>query len=257
MALKTEAIVLGTQPYSETTLLARLLTREAGVVRAIAKGARRKGRQAQASFEPLAHVDALIRLGGKPDALATLYEAAPRPGWPWLRRDLDRFAFAAVGIEVLGAVAALHPPAPAYFIAARRYLDRMGETPGPGSLTIALLAGLLEEAGFPVRMADPAWTEETLPQRLTWDGADMVLREATPLEPAAMPRQAAVVLAAMLRDRPGQDGPPMIAPAAGRSILRWLTRLWESHLGRPLASARYLEQMVLAQPRKDEHLAEE
>ncbi len=247
MMHKTPAIVLGHSPYSESTLLVRLLTRELGVVRAMAKGARRKERRDQACWEPLAHIDVLLSLSG-PDALGNVIEASPRTeGWPWLRRDLDRFAFAALGVEVLGAVAGLHPPSPLYYVAGERYLDRLGGAVAPGSLTIALLLGLLDEAGFPLRFADPDWSPETLPERLAWDETLSLLREAEPLEPATIPRPAAVALLELLRASDGGAAEPRIPPSAGRPLLRWLVRVWETHLRRPLASAHFLEKMVLDQ----------
>src|SRR5690242_14591243 len=104
-----DAIILKTAPYSETTLLVTLLTREHGVVHAMAKGARRERQNVQAAFEPFAWITCDLRLKGH-DALGALYSPDLHQSWDYLRHDLDRLAYAGLGIEVLGGLA--HHSAP-------------------------------------------------------------------------------------------------------------------------------------------------
>lgn len=214
-------------------------------MRGLAKGARRKGRQSQAAFEPLTLVQALVKLRA-PEALATIGEVTVRRDWPWLHHDLNRLAFASLGIEVLGAAAGLHPPDPLFFDLACAFLERMGETRGPGSLTIALLVRLLHETGFPPRLENPAWTAATLPSRLAWDFAAGMFRAGAAREAVATGLPAAAVAALM----PWMESPPdlaaehAIASSLGEPIVRWLVRVWEDHLGRPLNSARFIEKML-------------
>ncbi|MFQ6604750.1 MAG: DNA repair protein RecO [Fidelibacterota bacterium] len=59
MIIHTPALVLRRFPYSDTSIIARIFTRETGKVSVIAKGARRKGSQLAACFQPLAHIDLL------------------------------------------------------------------------------------------------------------------------------------------------------------------------------------------------------
>jgi recombinational DNA repair protein (RecF pathway) len=243
---KTQAIVLKVSPYSETTLVVGLLTRELGVVRVLAKGARRRGRHAQASFEPLSHVEATVYLKS-PEALGTLGEVNLRQGWPWLRRDLDRLAYASLGIETLAALAARHPPEPALFDLGLEFLGRMGGAPGPGSLTITLLVRLLHEAGFPPQLSEP-WTARTLPARLAWDFAAGACVEAGPADPPGsmrLGREAVAPLLAMIEAPPPLDGSVPIPATQGPAILRWAVAVWEDHLGQPLTSAAFVEKMLL------------
>ncbi|MCE5231205.1 DNA repair protein RecO [bacterium] len=238
------AIVLGTSPYSETTLIVRLLTSHHGVVRALAKGARRKGKQSQAAFEPLTRVQAMIKIKG-PDALATLGEVTVRGDWPWLHKDLNRLAFASLGIEAIGAAAALHPPEPVFYELAREFLERMGEARGPGSLTIALLMRLLHETGFPPRVAED-WTAETLPARLAWDFAAGMFRvgEAREAVQTGLAAPAVAALMPWMNEPPDLKTERTIPSSLGEPIIRWLVRVWEDHLGRPLNSARFIEKML-------------
>lgn len=238
-------MILGVSPYSETTLIVRLLTSRHGVVRGLAKGARRKGRQSQAAFEPLTLVQAMVKLRA-PEALATLGEVTVRRDWPWLHRDLNRLAFASLGVEVVGAAAGLHPPDPLFFDLACQFLERMGEARGPGSLTIALLVRLLHETGFPPRLEDPAWTAQTLPARLAWDFAAGMFRAGAAREAVAtgLPAAAVAALLPLMHEPPDLAGEPAVAAPLGEPILRWLVRVWEDHLGRRLNSARFIEKML-------------
>jgi len=60
MILTTEALVLRTMKYSESSLIATLFTRDHGKISILAKGARRKTRPFGASVEAMNHVRAVI-----------------------------------------------------------------------------------------------------------------------------------------------------------------------------------------------------
>jgi recombinational DNA repair protein (RecF pathway) len=242
----TDAIILKTAPYSETTLLVTLLTPDRGVVRALAKGARRKGRQTQAAFEPLAWIQAQLSQKS-PDALGTMFSPDLREDWAYLRGDLNRFAYASLGAEVLGAVAIESPPDPAYFQEAAGFLEALRGAPGPGSLAIALLVRLLHRCGFPPQLESP-WTLATLPPMLAYHFESGLLAEARPDDsPRAMrlPRPVIVPLLGALGQAPPLDGSLTLGVPEGAQALRWLIRVWEDHLNQKLHAARFLEKMVL------------
>ena len=241
-----EAMILKVAPYSETTLLVTLLTGEHGVVRALAKGARRGARNVQAAFEPLAWVRAGLTLKAL-DKLGALYSPELREGWPYLRRDMDRLAYAALGIEALGGVAAQSPPDPFYLSEAVCYLERLEQTPGPGSLAIALLLRLLHHAGFPPQLAQP-WTREDLPPMLSYHFDRGIFEESRVGDPShamRMPKAALAPLLDALSEAPSLDGSFTMGAKAGTQVLRWLARVWQDHLNEPLQAAKFLEKMVL------------
>lgn len=245
---KTDAIVLKIAPYSETTLLTTLLTREHGVVRALAKGVRRaKGGSVQAAFEPFAWIHASVRQKSA-DGLGTVFGAELREGWPYLRRDVDRLAYAALGLEVLGGVATQSPSDPNFFDDALLFLEVLEKTPGPGSLVIALLLRLLHDAGFPPHLAQPDWTAQTLPPSLMYH-FDRSLIDAPHAgdSPHSMrlARSTVAPLLGALATPPQLDGSLKLPPQSGLNALRWLIRVWEDHLGGRLNAARFLEKMVL------------
>ena len=243
---QTDAIVLSVAPYRETTLLVNLLTREAGVVRALAKGARRAGRAPQAAFEPFSWVRVNLYLKS-PEKLGTLGEVALVRGWDYLRTDVERLAYAGLGLEVLGALGRDSPPEPFFFEEACRFLDQMGATAGPGSLLIALLLRLLHQAGFPPHLAEP-WTAETVPQSLTYHFERSRFERPSPTDPTTsmrLPGKAVRPLLAALTEPSALDGSFQASTSAGPALLRWLVRVWEDHLHTRLKAAEFLEKMVL------------
>lgn len=239
-------MVLNIAPYSETTLLVTLLTGEHGVVRALAKGARRGNRNMAAAYEPFAWVQAGLTLKS-PDQLGSLYHPELRAGWPYLRRAMDRLAFAGLGIEVLGDLAAQSPPEPFYLTEAVHYLELLEKVPGPGSLAITLFLRLLHHAGFPPQMAKP-WTPEELPPTLSYHfdrGLFEESRVGDTFQAMRLPKSALIPLLDALSDPPPLDGALTLDPVAGAHVLRWLVRVWQDHLNHPLQAAKFVEKMVL------------
>jgi DNA repair protein RecO (recombination protein O) len=100
MILTTEAIILRTMKYSESSLIATLFTRDHGKVSVIAKGARRTTRPFGASLEAMNHVRAIIY--HKPQRelqLITQCELVRRH--PAILEDLDRMAIGMAAVEIL------------------------------------------------------------------------------------------------------------------------------------------------------------
>jgi DNA repair protein RecO len=242
-----QALVLKSQPYRETSAILTLLTDRQGVVRAVAKGARRPKGIAPAALEPFAWIEGTLSLKA-PDALGTLGAVTLREGWDYLRADPTRWAFAALGIEVLGRLASASPPDETLWREGCEYLRQLEHAAGPGSLTALFLLRLLHAAGFPPHLLEK-WRADAPPDAVYYDFASGALRAARADQPAAtayrLPGSVVGALRPALVEPPPLDAGWTIPSTVGRAALRWLVRVWEDHLGQPLASARYLESMVL------------
>jgi DNA repair protein RecO (recombination protein O) len=242
----TEAIVLGISPYSESSLIVRLLTAEAGVVRVLAKGARRPKNRFQGALEPLARVAAMVGVRD-PEQLGNLGETTPIAHWTRLRSDVERLAYAGLGIETLGRLAGASAPDRFFYDEACRFLEALERARGAGSLTIALLVRLLHQGGFPPRI-DAALLCGAMPPTVVYDfeAARFEAPSAT-ASPHAMrlPGTAVAAMAGALANPPALDGGFEVAKGAGPVLLRWLIRVWEDHLGARLKAAEFLEKMVL------------
>ena len=248
-----DALVLKTSPYSETSLIVSLLTRDAGVVRALAKGARRiKGRTA-AAYDIYSVVRASMRVPSG-DGLGNLGSVELKHAWFYLHNDLKRLSFAALGIETLGAVAAASPAEPFFFDEAVVFMTGLEETEAPGSLTACLLLRLLHHAGYPPRL-DPKMAKGALPAKLDFDFAEgTFVDRATASDVVgrtmAMPRALVERLVPALDSPPGLDASFVIPSTHGAILLRWLVRVWEDHLNQRIRSWEFLEKTALKADRK-------
>lgn len=243
----TEALVLKTWPYSETTLIASLLTPEQGVVRVLAKGVRRIRGGAGASFDLFSVVRAKVRTRSG-HGLGSIGSVELRRAWSFLRSDLKRLALASVGIEILGALAETSAPEPVFFEQAIEFLSRLEDGQPPGSLTAALLLGLLHFSGHGPRLAE-GLAPDALPERLDYDFSEGAVVERLAIAargrmPLARPLVESLLPA--LREAPTLQGELVITGEHGRGAMRWLVRVWEDHLGRKIHAAQFMEKTLFA-----------
>jgi DNA repair protein RecO (recombination protein O) len=114
MILTTEALVLRTMKYSETSLIATMFTRDHGKISVLAKGARRKNRPFGSSIEAMNHVRAIIY--HKPQRelqLLTQCDLVSRQ--PAIVDDLDRMGIGMSAVELLHLATEHDEPHPEVF----------------------------------------------------------------------------------------------------------------------------------------------
>ena len=102
--LHTEAIVIRTIDYSETSRIVTLFTREEGKMGVMAKGARAAKSRFGSTLEPMSRIAAIIHCRPGRD-LQILSEASHVAHLPTLRMELDRMESAFRMIELVGGVA--------------------------------------------------------------------------------------------------------------------------------------------------------
>lgn len=247
----TEAIVIKTWPYSESSLIVWLLGRECGSVRALAKGARRlKGRSPEA-LDLFSQIRVSVRLP-RGDGLGSMGSVELKRTWPYLRGDLGRLTLASLAMETLGSVASHSAPEPYYYMEAVEYLEALEHAEGPGSLTACLLLRLLEHAGYPPRPG-PGIDPEALPEKVAYDfgegtfigGTDASGASGGARRTMALPRGFVENLM-QLQGAPPLDGSFLIPSRHGTLVLQWLVAVWEDHLHQKLRSAKLLETLTVA-----------
>lgn len=244
----TEAIVIKTWPYSESSLIVWLLGRECGSVRALAKGAKRlKGRSPEA-LDLFSQIRISVRLP-KGEGIGSMGSIELKRTWPYLRSDLGRLTLASLAMETLGSVASHSASEPYFYLEAVQYLEALEHAEGPGSLTACLLVRLLDHAGYPPRLA-PGLDPEALPEKVAYD-----FREGTFVGIAgaqggthrtmALPREFVQNLL-NCHGLPPLDGSFVIPSRHGALVLRWLVAVWEDHLHQTLRSAKLLDTLTPA-----------
>ena len=103
MIVRTDAVVLHAFDYGETSRIVRLLTRQHGVIGAIARGARRPTSTFGSTLQPMSYVQAVYY--HRPQrGLQTLKETAHVVRWRRLTTDLHRITLGLRVVEITRAL---------------------------------------------------------------------------------------------------------------------------------------------------------
>ena len=130
MIVRTEAIVLRSMEYSESSRIATLLTRRQGKIGVIAKGARRTNSRFGSTLQPMSYVQAVYYF--KPTrSLQTLSECSHVLRWRALGRDLDRIAAGLRTVELVHAVVQDEQDVPMVFNLTLQVLRRLDDPDVP------------------------------------------------------------------------------------------------------------------------------
>ena len=125
MIVRTDAVVLRSFDYGETSRIVTLLTRQHGVVGAMAKGARRPTSTFGSTLQPAGYVQAVYYYK-EGRGLQTLKEVSHLRRFPRLTTDLDRVSLALRVLEITRALLDEGEPHPLVLEAVARtltYLD--------------------------------------------------------------------------------------------------------------------------------------
>jgi DNA repair protein RecO (recombination protein O) len=237
--IQTEAVVLHSFSYLESSRILRLATRELGVVSVLAKGARRASRRFGTAVDLFAEGQAqfYVKAGRELHTLSGFDVVRSRPA---LAADLGRFTAASALAELVLRFAR-EEAHPELFDAMAAALDRIGSADGPAAREAGLAGAwhLVAELGFAptvrecanchasVHLDRPAAFSHPAGGTLCDGCARMVgLRRMLPID-------ARLTLDAWL------EGSPSALPiddASGRAHQRLLREFLREHLtdGRPL-----------------------
>lgn len=143
---KAEAVVLSRRDYSETSLILSLLTREAGLLRGIAKGARRPKSLFDAGLEPFVRCG-LVFLDRRTQGLALLTEAAVLETFPGLRASLVRMQAAWFAADLLSSLCEEGNAVPGLYGLLVEYLGTVAQTEATDALVLAFALQVLAQEG--------------------------------------------------------------------------------------------------------------
>ena len=125
--IRTEAVVLRSLDYGETSQIVTLLTREKGKLGVMAKGARRTKSQFGATLQPMAYTQVVFYY--KPTReLQILSESSHVESFHPLRRDLKRITVGLRIVELVDALVEEEDPQPEVFGLTVRVLRRLNHT---------------------------------------------------------------------------------------------------------------------------------
>lgn len=122
--VRTEAIVLRSLDYGETSQIVTLFTREKGKLGVMAKGARRPKSSFGATLQPMAYTQVVFYY--KPTrTLQTLSESSHVESFHRLRRDLKKITAGLRIVELVDALMETEDPQPSVFALLVRALRRL------------------------------------------------------------------------------------------------------------------------------------
>ena len=124
MILRTEAIVLKSMRYGESSRIATLFTRERGKLSVIARGARRSKSRFGSALLPMSYIESVIYVkAGR--SLQTLSETSHLLRFPSLARDLTKISTGLRVVELLGSVVQEEERNPSLFNLALKTLQQL------------------------------------------------------------------------------------------------------------------------------------
>jgi DNA repair protein RecO (recombination protein O) len=143
-----EAVVLRTRKLAEADRIITLLTREHGVVRAVAKGVRRTSSKFGARLEPFTHVDLQLYEGRNLDTITQAVTKAPYGAA--IGSDYERYTAASVMLETAERlVVEERQPALQQYLLLVGALRAMAESDHkPGDILASFLLRSLAVAGY-------------------------------------------------------------------------------------------------------------
>jgi DNA repair protein RecO (recombination protein O) len=145
--VRTPAIILATHPYSETSRIVRLATRDHGVQSAIAKGARRPKSRFGAALQVLSSGEAEFLLSDRRDLhTLTAFDVSRVP--VELTADLGRYSTAMALAEVMLRVAPAEPHPEAFDVLEGGLAALSQVSPQGAALGVHLLWQLVGALGF-------------------------------------------------------------------------------------------------------------
>ena len=136
MQQRDSAICLRTSDYSETSQIVHFLGRASGVLRLMAKGAKRKKSSTGGAIDLMSEGD-LVYIPSRAGSLGTLVEFTETDSHLALRTDAGRLNTGLYMIELAGALLAEADPHPEVFDLLHNALARLGEADAPVPAVLA------------------------------------------------------------------------------------------------------------------------
>ncbi|MBN1517585.1 DNA repair protein RecO [Candidatus Sumerlaeota bacterium] len=245
--VKTEAIILNSSDYRESTLLLTLLTPEHGRVRLIARGAKRATSRNRGRVEPLSRVEAQYSIR-KPDELGTLRESRVLDSADCVRGDLLKYAAAQLAAEFADRAVHGGEECRGVYQALASFLSALKDAADPAARLVQGLAELLAELGFEPVVEHCVRCGEARPaESFSVALGGVVCRECSVGAPGRRPFNPGLqrILSLMLRRDPALARVKM-SSAQTRQLLLTLLDLAQHHLDLQLRSRDFLWSMLNA-----------
>ncbi|MCD6570464.1 MAG: DNA repair protein RecO [Deltaproteobacteria bacterium] len=150
--LTSDAIILNTIDYSESDKIACTLTKDHGIISAIAKGAKRSKKRFPGTLEPFSEVTLIYSFQEGRD-LMRIESANLKSANLGIREDLNLLAHASVLTEVIIALLGPHDPSPEVYNYLRDALSYMDKHKQWFSVWSISMINLLKALGYGIDLS--------------------------------------------------------------------------------------------------------
>lgn len=247
-SLKLTGVVLRTVDYGESDRVVSLLTAERGLVSAFARGARASRRRFGGALElgTLVAAEGRERRGAE---LLGLESVSVLRAFGGIRADLARIACAGYACDLARGLVRDAEPHPELLALLVEYLGQLDEAPALPTALRAFELGALGAVGFmPCLSRCVRCGAEPAGERVPFDPAEggVLCAACCGAASPAAPRLGAEAVRSLARLQAGglaRAAAEPLSPGAGVQAREALTRFIEHHLGRRLASRRFLDEV--------------
>jgi DNA repair protein RecO (recombination protein O) len=254
---KSAAIVLSRFALAESDLVVSFFTREHGLVRGVARGARRMKSRFPGALELFTAGDLIFFDGGRSDLVQVDHFDITRP-FGRVREDLERLGHAAWIAECVARMTAERDPHPVVYGLLGRALDAIDRGTPPGPTALAFGARCVDALGHRLRLDACVACRRPLlqpaaPLALDIPGGGVLCRGCGTTGPWITP--AAVAALKRLRVS-AWDEATRAAQGAVEADVREVLEAHVAYLvGRPSRVARFLREVVRETPARPVHSA--
>ena len=145
--VKTEALVLGTTEWRESSQIARVFSRELGKLSVVAKGARRVKSRTGGGLKEFAKVDLTLFLKENAE-MGTLREVEVLESHAFLGENLEKFAVASVFLELVDRTAHPRQPSEKVYTLMSIFFENLDVTQDAISTGLQFLLRLIGRLGY-------------------------------------------------------------------------------------------------------------
>jgi len=142
---KWEGIVLKTRPYGESNKIVTLLTREAGKITGMARGAKKPASRLAAVTQPFTHGSFLIQKGR---GMGTIQQGEPLESMRHIAQDIEATAYVSYIVELIDKLVEEDQYMPQVFELLLQALHAISEEYDPEAITLFVEWKMLPIAGI-------------------------------------------------------------------------------------------------------------
>lgn len=233
--LTTEALVVRLIKTGEHDIIAHLLTRDEGLMSAIARSGRKSFRRFGGALEIGTRLNAQLLVRGNRD-LQTLESADVVGPVKAIRGDLDRINLLAYVLEIARLTAREGSPDPEGYQRVVAFIEALERGPASPTDLVRWELGMLAHLGYGLQLGMCVVTGDR-PDGLSLEsGGAVKIRASGARDAVSVPPEALQILAAIS----GGDREAALASAHVGPIRRAFERIWRQIVGRDLKTAAFL-----------------